>query len=293
MNNFDTVIAETNNFTAFMPASEARNTTVVPAHLMAYTQIAPAPDSTAQSAVHTTGNIGNILGQLISQRENWEASAYKTSNQMLYGILQRCYELDGKLTLPSEHIQLNDYCLERGIRNPKGTKTIAKIVKCVFPIDRRRVCTYVNALRAAKQQHVNAAEVATWLEDNGGVQQISLTRSTEVKTLGERASFAHSVVFSGEPLATVSTAALDRQWDDKYQTQDNVDAVVLLAQRNNDGTYGIYKLVQSKGVVNAALNSCYTKAEQTHQQQTIISAAAKRQEVQVLVLTNKNDKEAA
>ncbi|HUV69216.1 MAG TPA: hypothetical protein VMW15_06100 [Terracidiphilus sp.] len=249
--------------------------------------------TTTSKAKQPIVDVSAVLSSIASERENWEASAYKTSNQMLYGILQRCYELDGKLTLPSEHIKLNDYCLERGIRSPKGTKTIAKIVKCVFPIDRRRVCTYVNALRAAKQQHVNAAEVATWLEDNGGVTQIGLKRSDEHKTLGERAAFAHSVVFSGKPLATVSRAALDRQYDDRYESQDNVDAVVLLAQRNNDGTYGIYKLVQSKGVVNAALSSCYTKAEQTHQQQTVIGAAAKRQEVQVRVLTNRNYKEAA
>src|ERR1039458_6992571 len=94
MNNFDTVIAETNNIAAFLPAPEARKTTVVPANLTAHTQIAPAPNSTSQPAVHTTGNMGNILDHLNSQRENWEASAYKTSNQMLYGILQKCYQLE-------------------------------------------------------------------------------------------------------------------------------------------------------------------------------------------------------
>src|SRR5665213_563909 len=170
MNNFDTAIAETNNFTAYMPASEARNTTVVPAHLMAYTQIAPAPDSTAQSAVHTTGNIGNILDQLNSQRENWEASAYKTSNQMLYGILQKCYRLERSMQR-SQYSELNDYCKQREIGYNSSTDTIAKIIKCVFPVDRRRVSTYVTALRAAKQKEGESQNQADWLERHGGVQE--------------------------------------------------------------------------------------------------------------------------
>ena len=273
MNNFDTAIVETNNFAAFLPAPEARKTTVVPANMMAYTQIAPAPNSTAQPAVHTTGNIGNILGQLNSQRENWEASAYKTSNQMLYAILQQCYQLERSMQR-SQYSELNDYCKQRGIGYNSSTDTIAKIIKCVFPVDRRRVSTYVTALRAAMQHDVEIQNLADWLERNGGVQEINLRRSANYKTDTERAAEAKQVVMHQPVLATVTSVELTAL----YSLKSSEDTVLLLASHNANGQFEIRQLIQTESAIKAVLSSYYPKAVEKKQAQDTVQTAASQQQ---------------
>jgi len=238
-------------------------------------------------------DVNGTLTSISSARENWEATAYKTSNQMLYGVLQQCYELNSKMTLPSEYKLLADYCVARDIRISKGTDTIAKIVKCVFPIDRRRVSTYVTALRIAKQHNVQPAELAAWLDEKGGVTAISLQRADNHKTRNEKASFARGVVFSKNALATVSANALDTQYDAAYEQKNEVGAVVLLARRLGNGEYAIFDIVQSKSVVNAALSSRYANAEKENVEQLCIQVINKRQEMQAAVLANSNFMEAA
>lgn len=201
-------------------------------------------------------NIGRRLEDLYKQQEKWEGSAFKTSNQMLYGILQQCYALEK--SMGAEQLsELDRYCTEQKITCKSSAKPIAKIIKCVFRIDRRRVSTYVTALRAAKEDNIASDDLSTWLEKNGGVQEISMRRCSNNKPdAAQRAVEARQVVMHRPVLATVASVELTAT----YKFKSPEDVVLLLASWNPNGQFEIHQLIQSDSAIEAAFRSCYKTA---------------------------------
>src|SRR5665213_2922307 len=185
-------------------------------------------------------SIQQRLEDLSKQREKWEVNVFKTSNQMLYGILQQCYVLEKSMGT-EQYSELNNYCTQHDIAFNSSTKAIAKIIKCVFSIDRRRVSTYVTALRAAKENDISSEELSAWLEENGGVQEISLRRSTNYKPDAQRVVEATHIVMHQPVLATVASAELTAM----YKFKSSEDAVLLLASLNPNGQFEICLLYTS------------------------------------------------
>jgi hypothetical protein len=239
----------------------------------------PAPPASVAAPQPVASGIGQILDGIIAERENWEATAFTTSNRMLYGILQRCYELEGGIK-KGQHSDLNDYCTQRGIGFNSSTDTLAKLVKCVFSVDRRRVSTYVTALRAAKQAKVPTSDLAQWLEASGGVQEISLKHSPNYKSDRERAKAGLSVVLNQPVLGKVSGDELAK----RYDASKCEDVVLFVAKHNANGEFEIRALIQNNTALNAALASYYTKTavEQTAQRKVAAAAIVQQQGLDVV-----------
>ena len=92
--------------------------------------------------------------KLVAEREGWEQNAYKTSNDQLYALLQKCYQFyvdmsKGTVAADGLRVGLNAYIGDKGYKFTSATHSLTKIVKCVFGVDRRRVSAYSIALRAA------------------------------------------------------------------------------------------------------------------------------------------------
>jgi len=100
-----------------------------------------------------------FMDQLVLERQTWEGNALRTSNEQLYVLLQKCYQfykLMGETTTQAAALRtgLNDYINLKGFTFAKTTHTLAKIVKCVFGAERRRVSAYSIALRMALDKGV-------------------------------------------------------------------------------------------------------------------------------------------
>ena len=154
-----------------------------------------------------------------------------------------------------------------------STGTLAKIIKCVFPIDRRRVSNYVTALRAAKEQNIPGESLASWLEQQGGLQEISLRGSASSKPYSGSATEAKEMVLQQPVLASLTDARLTAMY--RSETQEVI--VLLLASLNPAGQFEIREVIQSEGLIKAALNGCYRKASAQKQKQNTAQRAVDQQ----------------
>ncbi len=203
--------------------------------------------------------VRNYIQQLVFEREHWEQNAYRTSNEQLYALLASCYQLY-KLMEPSTgdaallRQSVNDYINTKGLVFTKGTHTLAKIVKCVFGADRRRVSAYSIVLRHALAKGLSADQIPSFIRDNGGVEEIRLHKTANAMTPKQKAEQARAAV-----------AANNYGLFESKKLQEMVQAdvgkrgkqVVLIGTFDDDGKVVVNAAIESDGVLNAALASYY------------------------------------
>jgi hypothetical protein len=221
-----------------------------------------APVATLAANTDTVGvtktQAFNLIETLVEDKANWEQTAFKTSNDMLYSLLQRCYgyyltmcedSADGKAAREA----LNDYVSKHNLQFKKSTHNITKIVKCVFGADRRRVSAYSIALRSAHAQKVSPLDIVQFIMDNGGVEEIRLAKSPTALTQKEKIELATQTV-TQNVLGKIKSAELSLVLDNSKIGQQ----IVLIATQGADGELAINAIVGSEAALNAALAAQYS-----------------------------------
>jgi hypothetical protein len=202
--------------------------------------------------------IATVIDGLVAQREAWEAKEFSSSNERLYGLLATCYAMNNTMvgsdsTAKSLRKGLAAYIEQKKYPFKDSTPLIAKIVRCVFGVDRRRVNVYASALRIAREQEVGVLDLPRWLKSQGGVEEVKRAPNAakKAKTLTERVKEG-SFILSEPSLGKVHTDALNAQ----FSTENLGEGVVLLATRDDDGGFSIRRLIQTESVVKAAIAAC-------------------------------------
>ncbi|CAN1487338.1 hypothetical protein MCEKH45_00092 [Methylophilaceae bacterium] len=205
-----------------------------------------------------------LLTVLSTQREDWEANAYRTSKLGLYAILQKCYALDWEIS--------HSICIAKELRDgikeyeahlsysfKVGTPFINRIVRCVFGnAARSRISTYSTVLKEAKKQNITIADIPSFIENAGGVQEIRLSKSKTFVSAKQKIELISQTVFN-EVLAVAKSPSLTQ-----LAVSDYVDEqCILLATQQADGTFAINAVVRGKGVVNTALVALYGQTSTT------------------------------
>jgi hypothetical protein len=212
----------------------------------------------ATAAASTTTQIAAIsLIDLESKRQQWETTVHRTSNQQLYALLAECYVYGGELPFDQAKQRsavLADFCQQRGYVVKKESPLLTRVVKAVFGnVDRRRISTYSLVLRSAKAANVLPTNLAQWIEDNGGVQEIKLAHSDTYVSPKAKAEKAQSTLAAVSSLAVVSSSALTKLADGDFMGEE----CVLVAQQQPDGSFAIKALTRSATALNAALLAVY------------------------------------
>ena len=198
------------------------------------------------------------LDRLVLERESWEVNAFRTSNEQLYVLLQKCYQFYKSMSEATpEGVALrnglNDYVNLKGYSFAKTTHTLAKIVKCVFGADRRRVSAYSIALKIALDKNIQVLDIPKFIRDAGGVEELRLDKSEGQASVKQKVIAAASEVGSSM-LGVASGIQLATKLDGgKVGTQ-----VVLIGTWQADGTVTVGAIVESDAVLNAALSSYYS-----------------------------------
>ena len=219
-------------------------------------------------------NPSQALQLIEKSRMEWEVGAYKTSNLALYEVLAQCLRLASDLPAnlaKQRTAALEAFYKERGLRYKKETPLLTRIVRAVFGnIDRRRVSTYSLVLRESQKQKVFAQNLATWIEEMGGVQEIRLSQSASFVSPAQKAEVAKADFSMLCDLGVAKSEALA-----ELASPDFIgDTCVLLAEQQADGTFAIRALLRSEGVVNAAFTQLYAKQKDgTAQQRKDTNAA--------------------
>ena len=205
------------------------------------------------------------LGALWQERKTWDVTTHRTSNQQLYRILAKCYAFylamgaDKNAGKPYRD-ELRDFIKTHELRINKGTHGIAKVLKCVFyddaqSVDRRRISTYSTVLQCALAQNKSAAELADFIERNGGVQEIRLSKAS-AKPMLDRAELGRKAVDQVAVMATFRSDAISQQID---CTDFDEPFVGILVARVT-GEIEVRSVLKSKSAVNAALAAHYKAA---------------------------------
>jgi hypothetical protein len=202
------------------------------------------------------------IAELEEKRVAWEEGVYRTSNQALYEVLARCYAAGGELSVSQSkqrRAQLEAFYKERGYKWKTDIPLLTQIVRAVFgSAERRRISTYSLVLRQAKKMNVMASNLAQWIDENGGVQEIKLSQSATYVKPKEKAKTVREQFADLPLLATVKNEQLSILAD-----SDNIgDECVLLAQQQADGSFEIRAVLRSGGVVTAALAAVYAQQKE-------------------------------
>ena len=207
-----------------------------------------------------TGAVGNIsfIEQLIIQQQVWADGVFKTSNDLLYSLLAKCYEKYEQMCADNDvgkklRTDLNDYIVLHNIGVNKKSHTLIKIVKCVFGTNKRRVSAYSIVLRAALDKGIKSSELVEFINANGGVEEIRLAKNGNALTVTQKAEKA-KVAVEAEVLAEFESEAISKQLD-----AANVGAqIVFVASQLANGKFVVNAVSNSTTAVNAVLAAYYS-----------------------------------
>lgn len=235
-------------------------------------------DNSALATAHASSSVRNHFEQLSVEREAWESTVYRTNNEQLYVLLQKCYQTYQAMSGEEDEAVnlrkgLTDYIKTKGYQFKSGTHTLVKIVKCVFGNDRRRVSAYGIVLRTALAKKISVIEIPDFIRNEGGVEEIRLAKSPNAMTAKLKAQAgAESVQISN--LGVFASNSLTSKLD-----AGNIGkTVVLICTWQADGSVIVRSVVQSETAVNAAL-ACHYSANKDVIKQVVEKQAANDEQI--------------
>ena len=200
------------------------------------------------------------LDGLVSKRKQWETTDYKKANEGLYSLLASCLEVfkskfvdaddSDKKTLRSD---LTARLTAEGVRVQRNTTTLTMFVRFVFGSDRKRAHGYTYVLKAAISYDVTAANLPSWIVDQGGIEEVrkrmivseeAQQRKAELATAQAqvKASIEQAVV---TPLAKLPMSGISGEY------------ALLLAKPEPDGMLSIVGAISD--INEAFYNACLIK----------------------------------
>ncbi len=242
-------------------------------------------NDTAITTAKASEVVRNHFEQLAVEREAWESTVYRTNNEQLYVLLQKCYQTYKAMSgieVDAVNLRkgLNDYINTKGYKFNTGTHTLVKIVKCVFGADRRRVSAYGIVLRTALAKDISIADIPDFISSQGGVEEIRLAKAPNAMTPKLKAQAGAESVQSSN-LGVFASTSLASKLD-----AGNIDKpVVLICTWQADGSVIVRAVVQNDSAVNAALASHYSANKEIVKKEIVVKQAANDDQVKQNVIT--------
>ena len=216
-------------------------------------------DTTAIAPLAVTQPLTTVLADLEAERETWEQGAYRTSNLALYAVLAKCLAIaqaDTPELAKQRNAGLEAFYKQRGYAYKKDAPPATRVVKAVFgAVDRRRLSTYSLVLREAIKQRVQAAQLAEWIEQNGGIQEIRLSQSATFVKHAAKVEIAKQQFDTLPELASVKSEALSLLADGDFMGE----CCVLIAEQAANGSFVVRGFTRAGGAVNAAFAALYAE----------------------------------
>jgi hypothetical protein len=213
---------------------------------------------TSQNAISTEPSKPKTLDEMEAARKRWQTTAFRTSNQQLYGVLADCLAYGAELEVGAAKArskELQEFLESRNYIVKKDSPLMTRIVKSVFgAVDRRRVSTYSLVLREAQKQGVQPSKLADWIEERGGIQEVRLSKSATYVSPKSKAEMARDKLAAMPNLAVVKSAELTLQADADFVGEE----CLLLAEQQADGSFCVKHIVRNNAALTAALTSLYS-----------------------------------
>jgi hypothetical protein len=234
-------------------------------------------DAAAIDAAQASICVRKHFEELTVEREAWENTVYRTSNEQLYVLLQKCYQtyksmIEDTPEAAALRAGLKDYIETKGYMFNTGTHTLVKIVKCVFGADRRRVSAYGIVLRTALAKQISVIDLPEFIRAQGGVEEIRLAKSPNAMTAKQKAAKGAEAVQSAT-MGVFSSTSLGSKLD-----AGNIGkTVVLIGTWQADGSVIVRSVVENDTAVNTAL-ACHYSANKGEVKEAAVQAQAANDE---------------
>ena len=218
---------------------------------------AATPDLGLLDTVAKFAAPANELVQLEIDCKNWEATELAAAHARLYQLLTRAYSY--YLIMKTDIKRRDDYkkaldlfIEQRKYKFLRKSDDMHRVVKAVFGSDRRRVSAYSIALKIALASGVRAADLASWLTAQGGVEEVrSAKSSTNIDQTPDHEKAATSL--ADQVLMRIKPDAVTMPMG----VEDNDKPIVLLAVYRPTGDLELKAIVNDAAAVKAAYASYY------------------------------------
>ena len=134
------------------------------------------------------------LNDLVVKREKWESTDYKKANEGLYALLSSCLEMfnskfvtAGDTDRKTLRQELATLLKTDGIKVQTNTPTLTMFVRYVFGSDRKRAHGYAYVLKAAISYEVTAEDLAKFIVEQGGIEEIKRKMVASEEALANKA----------------------------------------------------------------------------------------------------------
>lgn len=155
---------------------------------------------TSYTSVAAGSFVSNTVAELDGLRmqcKNWERNEYKKANDVLYTLLADCLALfEGQFLKATneERKQLREELVVKlkndGIKVQRNTVTLTMFIRFVFSADRKRAHSYAYVLKAAISSGISAANLASYISSEGGMEEVKRKMVVSEKTLNKREQVA-------------------------------------------------------------------------------------------------------
>ena len=208
------------------------------------------------------------LNTIVAERKAWEVGAYRTSNQQLYGILAKCLSYYTQLSACTKKtdalcVSYDAFVAANGIKFKDGTNLVNRVVKCAFyetsldrdaQRDRRRISAYSIVLRRAHDDKIAPVDLAAWIDEKGGIEQIRLNRGNVLTATAKAQVARTNVEASDSYIAVIENKLLMQSFD---ATDFDKTYVAVIVPRG-DGKVEIRAVVKNASAINASLATLYS-----------------------------------
>lgn len=206
----------------------------------------------------STDAISSTLDGIIAQRIDWENNEYARSNAKLYCILTKCYEVFQNMNgLDDEsrvcHSVFKRVCTAKGYTFNDSTHLTAKVVQFVFGVeDRRRIRSYLKALRTAQENNITPIGLSDFREIDE-IRRCKVDESDDKnKSSPQKSKMSAETqgrVATYEPvIGTVSSEIISKNFD-----ASTYNHLVLFLATTEDGiSFDIRRVIQAHSVIRSA-----------------------------------------
>jgi hypothetical protein len=205
--------------------------------------------------------IMNDATAISNEREQFQKTIETHYHKELYNILTKVYTL--------YQTTCTNNCLREVVRNmrvelantnpeikiQKNTPIITVFVRYVFKCDRNRAYNYSNTLQAALAKDIQPKDIAKFIEQGNGVEEIKreFKKKDATRTKEEKLKNATEIVIS--ELKTMKAKHTAEISGPKVKLVDDTKYVFIIARDLDNGVYELLQTVPktTKGLENLAI----------------------------------------
>lgn len=202
----------------------------------------------AQQQLLTSGSVIERADALFKDREHFEGAELARSNKALYKLLTQVYELFEAARTDIKCLKeavktMSAKLKERGVKIQSNTPALTVFVRYVFNSDRKRAYAYTQTLMAAIQQEVQPTKLATFIENQNGVEECRKQLVKKDETVQKEAAIKLASVDVCDALKSMRAAATVTLPKSSVSFSDGAEFAFIIARSLGNGEFELLRAV--------------------------------------------------